>query len=485
MSKRVEMNEVATTLDGRDITLGYVNSLPLLPPGDTVLAARGGSLTIYEELLRDDQVAACLAQRRLALVGADWEVVPGGDKRRDKAAAEFLEDQLRRLNWDDITDKMLFGVFFGYAVAEVLWARDAGRIVMNDIRVRRQRRFGFAPDGSLRLLTMARPLGEPVPDRKFWHYRTGGSHGDDPYGIGLAQALYWPVMFKRHGMKFWLIFLEKFGMPTAKGKFPQGASPEDRTRLLQALEAIQTDSGIAIPEGMEVDLIEAARSGTADYAALQERMDAAIAKVILGQTASTQGTPGKLGNETLQTEVRRDIIKADADLVCGSFNRQVARWLTEWNFPGAATPRVRRVIEEPEDLKARAERDKTIVDMGFKPSIKYITETYGGEWSETARPAAGPAGTDAPRPPAAFAEGDSADAADRLADQLERESAPVTDAMIDQARKLLDEVESLEEFADRLPELVGTMDIDRIGELMGKALMAADLTGQYEVSQGD
>ena len=81
----------------------------------------------------------------------------------------------------------------------------------------------------------------------------------------------------------------------------------------------------------------AARSGTADYKALQDQMDAVIQKVVLGQTASTQGTPGKMGNENLQSDVRDDIIKADADLICESWNTGPAVWLTQWNFPGAAT----------------------------------------------------------------------------------------------------------------------------------------------------
>ena len=31
-------------------------------------------------------------------------------------------------------------------------------------------------------------------------------------------------------------------------------------------------------------------------------------------------------------------MKADADLLSASFNATIAKWLTEWNFPGAAPP---------------------------------------------------------------------------------------------------------------------------------------------------
>ena len=64
--------------------------------------------------------------------------------------------------------------------------------------------------------------------------------------------------------------------------------------------------------------------------------------------------------------MRDDLVKADADLVCESFNRQVVPQLMAWNFPGAALPRVAR-DEENEDLSARSERDDRINKWGFKP----------------------------------------------------------------------------------------------------------------------
>src|SRR5690625_6722064 len=84
---------------------------------------------------------------------------------------------------------------------------------------------------------------------------------------------------------------ERCGQPTSKGTYPKNATPNERQKLLDALEAINTDSGIAVPDGMEIGLLEAARSGTADYSKLYEYMDRAIAKMTLGQTASSEGSP--------------------------------------------------------------------------------------------------------------------------------------------------------------------------------------------------
>lgn len=403
-SKKPELNEIATTADGKDITRGYLDPLAIVQSTDSVLQTRGsGDYKVYAEVLRDDQVIACFGQRRLAVLSKDWHIETGGSSRADKAAAAYMKEQLENVGWDRATGMMLYGIHYGFAVAEGMYARDGSTIALDALKVRNRRRFGFDGAGRLRMKTQDNPKGELMPDRKFWAFSTGADNDDDPYGIGLGHWLYWPTFFKRNGLKYWLLFLEKFGQPTAKGTYGPNANPEERQKLLQALAAISTDSGISIPQGMEIELIEAARSGTADYVALYDRMDAAIAKVILGQTASTQGTPGKLGNDELQSDVRIDLIKADADLICESFNRGMGKWLTEWNFPGAIPPRVYRKVEPDEDTAKRAERDKKVYDIGFKPTLQYIQENYGDGWEEKPAvdnlplaPAGGPAAATEP-----------------------------------------------------------------------------------------
>lgn len=457
-----ELREVATIASGRDITRGYVEPLALLRPLDTVLRARGGDYDIYREVLRDEQVAAVFQQRRLAVISKEWQVRPGGERRIDRQAADFLREQLERIQWDAVTDRMLYGVFYGYAVAEVLWGREGDRVVIDAIKVRDRRRFAFDGEMRLRLLTAQNPSpGEELPPAKFWHFATGADHDDEPYGLGLAHWLYWPVYFKRNGVKFWLIFLEKFGQPTAKGTYPPTATAEEKARLLKALGAIATDAGVIVPEGMAIELLEAARSGTADYTALYDRMNAAIAKVVLGQTLTTEAVGGQYKAE-VQMDVRQDLVKADADVICQSFNHSVARWLTEWNFPGAAYPQVWRTIEDPEDVSRVAERDERLARIGYRPTLARVQEIYGDGYEPA--PASPPAA--AARPSGgegqAFAEPEAARAR-RVEDQLaldagaERLAADweaLLGPRIDELVALLEETGDLVTFRERLADLL-------------------------------
>jgi len=487
--------QIATTADGIDITRGYTG--PLLVPFDSVLRNRGNyDLQIYEQVLSDDEAMATFAQRRLAVTQCEWLVEAGGDRPIDRQAADWLTAQLKRINFDNLTTKMLFGVFYGYAVAELIYKPDGGYIGIDQIRVRNRRRFRFDKDMGLRLLTqdnMAEGIRAQAP--YFWSFSCGADHDDEPYGLGLAHWLYWPVLFKRNGIKFWLIFLEKFGMPTAVGSYDTTASDSDKMALLSATRAIQTDSGIIMPKDMALELKEAARSGTPDYKTLFDAMNAAIQKVVLGQTASTQGTAGKLGNDKLQSDVRNDIIKADADLVCESFNLGPVRWLMQWNFPAAALPRVFRVTEEPEDMATRADRDQKVAQMGFKPTLGYVTQNYGEGWTEAQPGPAAPLPDDTP--PGAVAAGaqfaetgqQAPDPPARMAPQLARETAPMLEDWYAQARALLDKViaegGTLEDFRDRLLDLLPDLDLDRFASVMQTAFATARLAGSYEALGAD
>ncbi|CAM5385334.1 phage portal protein family protein [Rhodanobacter lindaniclasticus] len=273
-------------------------------------------------------------------------------------------------------------------------------------------------------------------------------------------------------------------MPTGVGKYDATATDGEKAKLLQAVRAIQTDSGMIIPKGMEIELLEAARSGAGDYGALQEAMNATIAKVVLGQTASSQGTPGKLGNDQLQGDVRADIIKADADLVCESWNLGPARWLTEANFPGAAIPRVFRVTAEPEDLTARAERDGKVKALGYKPTLAYVTDTYGPGWEPASDPAK-PDPNAPPQPGAQFAAPATQpqDPPAQMVDQLSDNVAPTAEAWLDQVRVLAGQVDSLDALRDGLLALLPDMTLDQYAAAMQEGLAAAALAGRYEVLQ--
>lgn len=462
--------EIASAGAGEDFG-GFVGEIA--HPEDPTLKSIGGNLKAYDTVKLDDQVISTFQQRRRAVTSRDWGVEPGGDRPIDQEAADFLKSQLHGVKWDAKTDKMLWGVFYGYAVAELIYARDGNRIVLNDIKVRDRKRFRFGKDGALRLVSRTRPEGVVMPERKFWIFSAGADHDDDLYGRGLASWLWWPVFFKRNGMRFWAMALERFGQPTTVGKYPAGATEEDKKKLLAAVMAAAADKGLIIPEPMALEFLEATRRSGGDHAAFHAVQNAAISKVVLSQTMTTDDGSSR-SQAAVHMEVRDDVVESDADLGCESFNNGPVRWLTDWNFPGAAYPKVWRLTKDPEDLNTAAERDERLSRIGYVPNQERIDETYGPGYERRA------SGARPEEPAVGFAESDEAapDAIDELTGRLDQAAGPAMDELIDRIREIVfAEGATLEDVAARLVELYPDLrDADLAAAIQG-ALVTAHLQG--------
>jgi phage gp29-like protein len=468
----------------------------ILIPEDTVLAQRGRDYKIYREVLRDDQCKSAFQQRRDAVIAASWQVEPASESAADKSAADFITEQLASIEWDRITDKMLYAVWYGYAVGECMWDYDGSRIVLTDVRVRDRARFAYDSKRNLHLMRMGKY--ELMPERKFWSVSTGADHDDEPYGLGLGHYCYWPVFFKRNDIKFWLVFLEKWAAPTIKGTAPAGvlADTEQRNRVLSQLRSFASDTAILVPEGVEVELMEAARSGAASYEALAGSMDAAISKIILSQTMTTDSGSSRSQAEVHEA-VRDLVVKTDADLICASFNRQVVRWLTEWNFPGAKPPRVWRNTDPEEDLDARAERDSKLYALGMEPDEGYLSEVYGEEYAGWKRRAVETGMTPqdmANQAAAEFAELGVIAAAKgaRRADQQElveaaqRYANRYQDVMGSRVQQLLDHAEGSGDYATfrkHLLEMMGEAAPDGSANAVIRAGIMARLLGRFRAQR--
>ena len=461
----------------------------LLGLDDPLLAQHGGDVRVYRELLRDDQVAATLEQRFKAVISREWDVEPASESRRDKQAAIALREQIAELEWDRINEQMLYANHYGYSVGEVMWGRDGNFVTFEDILVRPHERFRRGFDGHLYLLTQKHPQGLRMPERKFWWATTGAEHSEQPYGRGLAYQLYWPVFFKRNGMKFWAIFLEKFSQPTVSAAMPRAMldDPEQRKKALEFLDAIMVDSAVLRPEDIPIEMLEATRSGTADYDSLKDAMNEAIAKMVLGQTMTTEDG-SSLAQAKVHMSVRDDLIKADADLISASFNRGPVRWWTEWNFPTANPPRLWRRIEQEEDAKDRVARDEGIYKLGYRPTPDYIEQTYGPGWEPAKEPVAPPMAPGVPPQnpdDEGFAEGDTArmlhradqqalvDAAHHFAGQYE----DILGERVAELLTFLEYTEDVDTFKAKLRELIEEPPPAQAVETIQKAGVFARLMG--------
>lgn len=398
-TKTVKPNtdEIATIKN--DFTMDYVGSVATNP--DKVLKSESGGkgIELYEDVLRDSEVASALQKRKLTVIGREWEVIPATEKAADVKVADFVRKVFGSFNYDQFRQTLMSGIVLGFKPAEIMWEYSEGDVWVRDIVGKASRRFVFDLQGRPRLLTLQNMVdGIEVPDRKFIIYRNVSDNGSH-YGDGLGRVLFWPWWFRKNGIKFWAIFADKFGSPTGIGKYPQGTPEDKQQKLLEAVNAIQQESGIIIPDNMLIELLEAERAGSVNtYESFCAYMDKQIVKVVLGHSAATEATAGKLGNDTQAEQTRQDYLKADADALCGCQNNSLVKWLVDYNFPGVKVyPKVWIRTEPEKDLKSLADRDKVLTtDIGLPVTKKYFYETYGIPEPEEGEELVSPAPSGAP-----------------------------------------------------------------------------------------
>lgn len=453
-----ELSEIATLERDIQIFNGFLN---LLENPDKVLRLEcGGDISVYDDISREARVGSVLRTRAQAVIGKEWDIIPASDDSQDMKIADYVKQVFLGFPFDTARRSILRGgLLKGFSVSEVMWDQSEGDTFIRAMKHRAQRRLRFDMNEHLRLLTPENPLEgsnlTALYPRKFQRF-VFGDEAETPYGIGLGRELYWPWWFKKNGVKFWLMFCEQFGSPTKIGRYPGGSDSKQKDVLMDALDALTSSSSIAIPDGMSIDLIQAAKSGSVStQAELTRYMDEEIAVCVLGQTATTTGTAGRLGNDDAQADVRDDLIKADADALCEHLNPGVVRWLVDYQFPGHGRyPQIWIRCGQEADLKELSERDKTLGETGVKFTKKYFMGNYGLE--EDDFDLGGSTATD-PKT-AEFAEGESDDLDELLEDEL-ADWQPLMPPIIDPLRELLDQVDSLEELKEKLASITDQQDL--------------------------
>jgi len=475
-------DEIAVIKKDIDVTDGFF----LENPDPTILTeSKGKGLKLYDEIDRDAHAGSVLQTRYLSVSGEKWEINVPDDTPRSKEIGEFVTKVLKDCNLMQAVQELMQAILYGYYVAEIIWEEKNKTIVPAKILAKHPRRFGFTKDRELRMYTKDSPReGEQLPIRKFITFTFGAS--DNPYGKGLGQRIWWPVWFKKHGIKFWLIFLDKFGMPTGVGKYPNGAEEKDKKTLLEAVDAIHSETGVTIPENMSIELLEASRSGKVTYESLCEYMDLQISKAVLGQTLTTEVKGGSLAASQTHDDVRHDIKEADAGLIASCLNETLIPWLIDFNFTGVtAYPKFRYITEKEETLKDMADRDEVLVNkIGVLVDDDYWYDTYN-----LPRPAGGggvvrPETTAAPQ----FSEADRTlfSGAQQPLEHLGETAASACDLQHNETQilKIIEAAESYDEAMENLLEFFPSMDMSSIQTGIEKAMFNANMHGRLMVKHG-
>lgn len=449
----------------------------LLPNPDPILRAQGKSITVYRSMLSDSHIGGCVRRRKSAVQALQWGIDKGQSSSR---VAKSVQGMLDGLKLGRIIAQMQECTLFGYQPMEVLWGDGSdGLWVPVDVIAKPPEWYCWDANNEFRWKNKVHPIyGEVVPPFKYLIPRQDPTY-KNPYGVGDMAMCYWPLLFKKNGLKFWLAFIEKFGSAFSVGKLPRNATELERQELLDSLEALVQNGVATIPDDGSVELVEmAGKSASADlYEKLVQHCKSEIAIALLGQNQTTEATANK-ASAAAGLKVTDDLRDGDAEIIADSIN-ELIEWFCEINFGDVPVPEFSFWDQEARD-KLKAERDKSNHDAGAQFTNAYWMRAYGyleGDLKpDTAQSQPTPATPSAPAGPS-FSESTVVDPTQEQTDKLVSETAPTWDGMAEQLKALVDKAKTPADLQKSIALAYGDLDSDQLVKLMAAAMALAELKG--------
>ena len=468
----------------------FYNALNLLPNPDAILRKMGKTQEVFEAIMSDAHVMGELRPIRANIIGFEWRILPASDSVEDMAAFEFCQTVYSKkpapsMGWSDVFWNMQQAILRGYRVHEIVWELQNGLMTPTMLIDRPNKRFVYGNANELRVITKANIIeGEPVPDYKFLVSRHMPSY-DNPYGVALLSSCFWPYTFKHNGFRWFSRFCEKYGIPWAVGKYPDGTSQAKINELATNLAQMVEDAVAAIPDAGKVELIE---SGSSGQALPQERLielcNKEMSKCLTSQTLASEITGnGSYAAAKVHSGREQDNGAADRKIVEDT-NNQFLTWITELNFSNAQPPR----FEFYEESEARQEW----VDV-FKDAREFldIPAQFAHERLQIPQPKDGESvlpKASQPLPIAQFASPlasseDDPTPVTTYSRQLALHCDPLIEDWVKQIKGHVDNGQNLEALRDVIINLYSDLKAEKLVESKAQAFACADLAGQFDVIQ--
>ncbi len=337
--------------------------VPYLP--DELLKRKG--IKIYEEMMRDEEIAGSIEALKILRLSSGWEIIPASDTERDKEIADFVKWNLDNIegSFEDDLREIMGALEYGISISEIIWyvidrGKYKGKIGVKAIKSKNPKYFNIYTDdfdnilknGIVNISTI--DYGRQYPTEKFIIY-SFNKQFENVFGKSRIRELYDIWYFKQLWLRAWSIFLEKFGHPISIVKYPRDVSNEVKNRLWEVIRNIKLETALMLPQDFEIELKEATSKGADIFLTAINYCNTQIRKVILGQTLTTE--QGKVGSYSLG-KVHFDILlfyieQLGKDVARKAVNPQLIQRLVDYNYSDVKEyprfeflPLVREDIEE-------------------------------------------------------------------------------------------------------------------------------------------
>ena len=443
---------------------------------------------------RDAHYRSVLSTRKHAIEGLEMYVQSAGDDKEALAIAEAVtEDIAEHSDMMDLRKNALDALGKGFSVNEIIWNTSGSRWKPDTFIFRDPRWFAYNKEtGLLSLRDVYGMELSPLDPYKFIIPEPNLLSGKQiTSGLSFTALFYWLV--KTYDVTSWAAFADRFGYPVRLGKYGRKATKEDIATLKRAVAAIGSDVGAVIPDSMVIDIIESkTTSGTSEvYEKIADWSDKQLSKLVLGQTASAEGTPGKLGDSQDQQAVRQDILKADVRQLEQTLNRDLVIPYVKFNFGRQERyPKLRIKYVEPKNVQLIVDSVTKLVPLGLKVKSQEMNTLLGlssPEKNDEVLTVPSPLGFDMN---SQNKSGIALNASEVSPDEIELDDSEsglieITDDIAEVIEKAADKAVDFKSFETELEKLVSGWDAEKIARTMAIAFFKARAQGDNDFDKED
>lgn len=358
---------------------------PVYHNPDELVQKKG--LTIYRQMRDDDQIKAVLTLKKYAIMANPWTVVPASDEPKDIEVAEFVEDQFY---WcpgvmEDYLMEIMTAIEYGFSITEIVYkvvesGKWKGKIGLKKLATREPFNYEFKMDehGNLDpagILFLGTKM-EQYPTDKFiiYSYRKEGSNW---YGQSDLKSAYRSWWSKEILIRFFNMYMERFGMPTTIGTYKKGLATTEVDKLKTVLNNIQAKYSITIPEDITISLLKDMPSGANFKDAIEMHNRFMARSMLMPDTIGyTEAQSGGFTMGKKQFDVFLWSLKKQArDLEENVIGEQLIKRLVDYNYDVDKYPSFQFQSLTDEDTEAKARIIRLGVDGGFiNPEEPWVRE---------------------------------------------------------------------------------------------------------------
>ena len=236
------------------------------------------------------------------------------------------------------------------------------------------------------------------------------------------------------------------------------------------VQAMLSGDSAVIDTDEEITLVQP--TSNVDFTRLPTYLDNQISKAILGANLTSDVKEGSYAAAKTHNEIREDLAANDAKILIFVMNKAISFFKEINGYNGELYA---KLFDEDAPNTERAARDKTLYDMGFAPTKKYITSTYNIEIDENAGAQEKNLKANKANLTALKGSLKALDRFDKATDEMDIEDGEIEAAL----NKLIASSETYEEAFDKLYELYD-LPFEKLEPLMFKAVANAQMLGYLD-----